>query len=79
MVLLFSWSMLMPNTLDVLFEFVAMVSRNMMYRCSKATKIAKTVVSVLIFKLSLLFFAKGWNYIHRLLFMVSTIMMVARF
>ncbi len=32
----------------VLSELVAMVSRNMMYRCSKATNIAKTVVSVLI-------------------------------
>ena len=49
MVLLFSWSMLMPNTLDVLSELVAMVSRNMMYRCSKATRIAKTVVRVLIY------------------------------
>ena len=26
-----------------------------------------------------LFFAKGWNYVHRFLFMVSTVMMVARF
>jgi len=41
--------MLMPNTLDVLSELVAMVSRNMMYRCSKATNIARTVVSVLIY------------------------------
>ena len=48
MVLLFSWSMLMPNTLDVLSELVAMVSRNIMYRCSKATNIARIVVSVLI-------------------------------
>ena len=38
----------MPNTLDVLSELVAMVSRNMMYRCSKATNIARIVVSVLI-------------------------------
>ena len=29
-------------------ELVAMVSRNMMYRCSKATNIARIVVSVLI-------------------------------
>ena len=49
MVLLFSWSMLIPNTLDVLSELVAMVSRNMMYRCSKVTNIARTVVSVLIY------------------------------
>ena len=41
--------MLMPNTLDVLSELVAMVSRNMMYRYSKATNIARTVVSVLIY------------------------------
>jgi len=29
-------------------ELVAMVSRNMMYRCSKATNIARIVVSVVI-------------------------------
>ena len=29
-------------------ELVAMVSRNMMYRCSKATNIARIVVNVLI-------------------------------
>ena len=33
----------------VLPEFVTMVSRNMMYRCSKATMIAKTVVRELIY------------------------------
>ena len=48
-VLFFSWSMLMPNTLDVLPELVTMVSRNMMYRCSKATMIVKTVVRELIY------------------------------
>jgi hypothetical protein len=43
----------MPNTLDVLLEAVVIVSRYMIYKCSKATRAAITVVNIFIVSINI--------------------------